>query len=111
MALTFLKRFVPNTTDLAHTLAYKMACFLSTGLGLGGTTYISAGETKEGVFNVIHSWEDCVFSAVEFAEGSTSGTFVGKTLLAGDREYGHFRSLTLASGFATLSHSSQALTR
>lgn len=105
--ISFLKRFVPNFDDELQRLSYKTACYLSTGLGLAGTVYIAAGETKAGVFNVIHAWSDCTFTAVTFATGAAEGTFVGRTLLAGDREYGHFRSITLASGFASLSRSSQ----
>ena len=104
---TMLKRYVPNFDDTEQRLAYKIACYLSTGLSQGKTTYISAGETKQGNFAIIHAFEDCVFSAITFAPGSTEGTFVGRTLLAGDRAYLQATSLTLASGFAALSWTSQ----
>jgi hypothetical protein len=107
MALSFLQRFVPLYSDNLHLLTMKFAQFLSTGLGLGGVVYLSAGNTATGVFNVVHAIEDCVFTAITYEPGTTTGTLVGHTLLAGDRSYGHYRSLTLGSGFAELSRSSQ----
>lgn len=105
---TLLKRFCPNFDDLPQRLAYKMACYLNTGLGQGGITYISAGETKTGgPFCVLHAWEDTLITAITFAPGSANGTCVGRVLLAGDREYFICTSITIGSGFATLSHSSQ----
>jgi hypothetical protein len=91
---------VPRNDDTQQRLEWKIACILSSGLGLGGVVGIAGPASRTGRFWIFHALTDCVIGAVAYMDGST---FVaGTTLKAGDRIYGRMSALTLTSGTGEL---------
>lgn len=94
----FLGQIVPRFDDMLQKLTWKIAAILCTGMGLGGNDIASTSGNYTGDWWCIHAWTDCVFNSVTFRSGTSTGTLAGKTLLAGDREYGNIVAFSLASG-------------
>lgn len=96
--MNFWSLVVPRFDDLAQKLAWKTAAILSAGMGLGGNDIVTDANTHSGDWWCLHAWTDCVFTSITFRSGTSTGSLAGKTLLAGDREYGNIIAFQLASG-------------
>src|SRR5258705_10498683 len=90
--------FVPRLDDVLNRLAWKMASYLGTGLGLGGVDHIADASAHTGDWWCLHAVSDSVISAITYVSGTSSGSLSGATILAGDRIYGNIISVTLTSG-------------
>jgi hypothetical protein len=90
--------FIPRLDDVLNRLAWKMAIYLGTGLGLGGVDHYSDAAAHTGDWWCLHAVTDTVIGSVTYASGTSSGTLAGATILAGDRIYGNITGVTLTSG-------------
>lgn len=96
-ALSF---YDPQHDDSAQRLAYKQAKAIAVGMGLSGNDIVEDTTKHDGQWWCLHALNECVFTAVVFANGTSTGSLAGKTLAKGDRIYGRILSFTLASGVA-----------
>lgn len=73
---------------------------LEIGAGLLRKDVYTGANTVTGKnYAIIHAWEDCVFTSIVDEMTDTGPTALnGKTLKAGDREFGDFSGFVLASG-------------
>lgn len=87
---------VPRLDDTQSRLLWKIAVYLSAGLGISGV--VTASGTQTGRFAIFHAFTDSVINAT-YSDGTTRSAIpVG----AGDRTYGDFVSVTLVSGTGEL---------
>lgn len=94
-AFSFL---TPRLDDMANRLAFKIAAYLGTGLGLGGVDHVADSTPHTGHWWCLHAVTDVVITSILYADGTSSGSLAGVTILGGDRIYGQIESVTLASG-------------
>ena len=68
---------------------------------LGGV-YVSDTSVNTGKFGVIQALTDCTFTTLTSPTQSTIANAASMTLLAGQRLYGYWTTVTLAGGTAVL---------
>jgi len=93
---------MPRNDDTAQRLLWKIASLLAIGLGCPGVAAVTGAGTYTGNFAIYHALTDTVITSVTYSGCGNSSFVPGSTVLAGDRIYGNFESLVIASGTGEL---------